>query len=337
MGNNCHGRLENCFLGAVQLFGQNLGFAPQSLIVLEIEPGADFTVKIATSGGKYILSISERVVAEIDRIWDLLWQTPVLTMGEGFKRLTFDGEMLHGFEDLADLSLTWLLLHELMHAEMGHMAFAPEARLVEVGLPAVRRERDIPAGLDEADLPLMDKCFEMQADSEATDVFLGLYDKNRWTDLRVQSVCIFVVMALIERENLGHGNKGVTHPRAGTRFFTLMGHLFQMWLYPNAKLETSSGDTIIKTPELPDAKEFEAYAHNVLTPLVGDAAYVAGFCGAGSFLEEIAGQGALFKDIFTAQYGEDLTEDSFLTDAGKEWLHLRTANEKMMAASGHRD
>ena len=224
-----------------------------------------------------------------------------------------------------------------MHAEMDHLAFAPQARLVEVGMPAIERERDLPAGLDEADLPLMDKCFEMQADSEATDVFLGLYDKVRWNDLRVQAVCIFVVMALIERENVRLGNEGVTHPKAGTRFITLMGHLFQMWLYPNATLDTSSGDTIVKTAEPPDEEEFKAYAHAVLTPLVGDAAYVAGFCDAHAFLKDIGGSGELFQDVFAAQYAQELTPDTLSTEAAKEWLELRAINEKIMIASGHRE
>lgn len=321
MGNNYHERLEKCLARAVQLFEQNLGFAPQSRVDLQISAGADFAVS----------------VAEIDRIWDLLWETPVLTTGEGFERLAFDCQKIDGFEELADLPLTWLLLHELMHAEMDHLAFAPEARLVEVGIPEIERARAVPAGLDEADLPLMDKCFEMQADSEATDVFLALYDKERWGDLRVQAVCIFVVMALIERENVRLGNEGVTHPKAGTRFITLMDHLSQTWLYPNATLDTSSGDTIVKTPEPPDEEEFNAYAHAVLTPLVGDAAYVAGFCEAHAFLKDIGGAGELFQDVFAAQYAEELSPDSLLTEAAKEWFELRAINEKMMIASGHRD
>lgn len=337
MGNNYQERLEKCLASAVQLFEQNLGFAPQSRVDLQISAGADFAVSVAEDGEHFTLSITQGTVAEIDRIWDLLWETPVLTTGEGFERLAFDGQKIEGFEELADLSLTWLLLHEMMHAEMDHLAFTPEARLVEVGLPEAERKRDVPAGIDQSDFPFMDKCFEMQADSEATDVFLGLYDKDRWGDLRVQAVCIFVVMALIERENIRLGNEGVTHPKAGTRFTTLMGHLFQMWLYPNATLETSSDDTIIKTPEPPNEEEFNAYAHAVLTPLVGDAAYVAGFCEAHAFLKDIGGAGELFQDVFAAQYAEELTPDTFATEAGKEWLALRAINEKMMIASGHRE
>lgn len=337
MGKNHRERLEDCFARAIHLFEQSLGIAPQSPVDLKIEPAEGFDVKVSSSGDLHSLLISKGVVSEIDRIWDLLWGTPVLTTGEGFEQPNLYGQKIIGFEDLADLSLTWLLLHEIMHSEMGHLAFAPEAHLVEVGLPAVEFERDIPAGLGQADFPLIDKCLEMQADSEATDVFLGPYDKNNWSDLRIQAVCIFLVMALIERENVRLGNQGLTHPRAGTRFITLFGHLFQMWLYPNATLDRSSGDTVIKTPKLPDAEEFHEYAHAVLTPLVSDASYVAGFCEAYSFLEEIGGKGALFRDIFTAQYGEELTDASFLTDAAKEWLLLRSVNEKMMVASGHRD
>lgn len=329
--------MENCLARAVQLFEQNLGFAPQSRVELQISTGADFAVSIAEDGEHFVLLITQGTVDEIDRIWDLLWETPVLTTGEGFERLAFEGQKIDGFENLADLSMTWLLLHEMMHAEMDHLAFAPEARLVEVGMPEIERQRDAPAGLDEADLPFMDKCFEMQADSEATDVFLGLYDKDRWDDLRVKAVCIFVVMALVERENVRLGNQGVTHPKAGTRFITLIGHLFQMWLYPNARLDTSSGDTIIKTPEAPDEEEFKAYTHAVLTPLVGDAAYVAGFCEAHAFIKDIGGAGELFQDVFAAQYAEELTPDALSTEAAKEWLEIRAINEKMMIASGHRD
>ena len=336
MGKNYQERLETCLARAVQLFEQNLGFAPQSRVDLQISADADFAVSVAENGEYFTLSITQGTVAEIDRIWDLLWETPVLTTGEGFERLALEGKKIDEFQKLADLSLTWLLLHEMMHAEMDHLAFAPEARLVEVGQPVIECERDTPAGIDTSDLPLMDKCFELQADCEATDVFLGLYNKDRWSDLRVEAVCIFVVMALIERENVRLGNQGVTHPKAGTRFITLMGHLFQMWLYPNAMLDTSSGDTIIKTPEVPDKEEFKAYTHAVLTPLVGDAAYVAGYCEADAFLKDIGGAGELFKDVFAAQYADELTPDALLTEAAKEWLELRAINEKIMVASGYR-
>ena len=337
MSNKYQKRLEKCFVIAGERFEQSLGFAMQSQTVLRIEQSAGFAVKIVDSGDFFSLIISEKVVDEIDRIWDLLWETPVLTTGKGFDHVRLDSRQIDGFEELAELSLIWLILHELMHVEMNHLSFSPEAQLIEVGSPDRRSVPEIPVGLDAVDLPLIDKCFEMQADSEATDVFLGSYNKDRWGDLRVKAVCIFVVMALVERENVQVGNVGMTHPKAGTRFFTLMGHLFQMWLYPNAVLDTSSGDTVVKTPEIPTEAEFKSYAHHVLTPLVGDAAYVAGFCDAHSFLKDIEGKGALFRDIFTAQYGEELTKDSFETAAGKEWLELRGINERMMIASGHRD
>ena len=175
----------------------------------------------------------------------------------------------------------------------------------------------------------------MQADSEATDIFIGLYADERWEELRFLAVCIFVVMVLIERENHRRQNKNLSHPSAGTRFFTLMGHLFQMWSYPNATLEKDVIGSRIRNAVRPTAEQFDGYANGMLMPLVNDAVMVATAAEARSFLEDIGGQGALFQDIFKVQYEDALTPDVLMTEAAKDWLRLMPINEKLLALAGH--
>ena len=65
------------------------------------------------------------VVVRLDELWSLLWEGGVLkdVRGRG------------GLADHAELSLAWLLLHELMHLRLQHHQPLKDARLVEIGGP----------------------------------------------------------------------------------------------------------------------------------------------------------------------------------------------------------
>jgi len=340
MNQKCEARLREALAQAIALFEQTLDhplLAEPELRVISVQ---EFHAVMRKENGRFVVEFSTGVVDVVDSLWLGLWETTVLTSGEQFDRIQCAERKESTAENYADLSLIWLCLHELMHIQLRHLETQPHAELIEVSsmpeLDLVRTPEPV-LGLLAEDGLLVSKCHEMQADSEATDIFLGLYSETRWEELRLNTVCIFVVMAIIERENDKSSSPPKTHPRAGTRFFTLLGHLFQMWTYPGATLEAGELGSMVRTIEKPDVAKFKAYSKAVITPLINDAVTIAATAQAVSFLVDIGGKGAIFKDIMAAQYERDLKPESFITEAAKEWLQLMPVNERLMGLAGHRE
>ncbi len=332
-------RLRESLSRAVDLFEQTFG---QPLIAdpeLQVTATKGFHAAIRKTNDSVTIEFSSGVVDVVDTLWSDLWETTVLTSGERFERIQSDENAKSTATDYADMSLVWLCLHELMHIQLRHLEIWPHAHLIEIStthdLSFFRTPKPI-SGLPTEDLTLVSKCHELQADCEATDIFLGLYSKSRWDELRMDAACIFVIMTIMERENQKASTHNETHPTAGTRFFTLLGHLLQMWSYPGARLESGERGTEVRTMGKPDVAEFEAYSKSVIMPLINDAVTIASTAEAVSFLVDIGDKGAIFKDIMAIQYADDLKADILLTESAKEWLHLMPVNERLMALAGHR-
>ena len=316
---------------ARDLFELTLGEPLQATSRLVTVDSPEFRASVQTRDGD--IRISTGVVRQLDDLWSRLLETTVLTEGPSFERIAADG--ISGLKSgrYADHSLVWLCLHELMHLHLGHRTLLGGAELVEVGSASehtYEQAIDPASVLDENELPHMHKCLEMQADSEATDFFIGLFSESRYREIRVLAVAVFAVMVLIERENLRLGTGNITHPAAGTRFFTLMGHLFQMWSYPGAWLEPDDVGSRIRSAEPRDAAHFEAYSQAVLVPLVHDAVMVATFAEAKRFIIDMGDKSALFRDIFKVQYADELKPEILATYAAKEWLTLMPINHKLL-------
>lgn len=330
-------RLQEALSKAVTLFEQTFD---QPLIAdpeLQVTEKKEFYAAIRKTNERFIIEFSTGVVDAVDALWSDLWETTVLTSGEKFERIQC-GE--NTVTDYADQSLVWLCMHELMHIQLKHLENWLEAQLVEIVSmqnSGIAREPKPISGLPIEDHPLVSKCHEMQADSEATDIFLGLYSETRWEELRLDAACIFVVMVIIERENQKTQTQYETHPTAGTRFFTLLGHIFQMWTYPGATLELSELGSLVRTVEKPDASKFKAYSKAVITPLINDAVTIAATAQAVSFLVDIGDKGAIFKDIMAVQYTSNLKPENLVTKAAREWLQLMPVNERLMRLAGHRE
>ena len=330
-------RLQDALLQAISLFEQTFNQHFPTKPELCITASKEFFASIRKSNKKFVVEFSTGVVDAVDALWSNLWETTVLTSGEHFERIQCGKNTV---TDYADLSLVWLCMHELMHIQLKHLEIWPEAQLVEVvsmQKSGISRTPKFISGLPSEDHPLVSKCHEMQADSEATDIFLGLYSETRWDELRLDAACIFVVMAIIERENQKTQTQYETHPTAGTRFFTLLGHIFQMWTYPGATLEPSELGSLVRTVEKPDTSKFKAYSKAVITPLINDAVTIAATAQAVSFLVDIGDKGAIFKDIMAVQYTSDLKPENLVTKAAREWLQLMPVNERLMQLAGHRE
>ncbi len=333
-----HERLTTALSSAIEQFELITGQSFEHDLTFEVTRDDGFWALAQPFGEGIQIRVSTGAVHAIDRLWQEVWGANILLVSEGKRTQNYRG-IEHTPTRLADFSLLWLLLHELMHIVMGHVDLLDGAALVETASARKFTDKAAPDAIINAlqqipdmDKPFVHRCVELQADSEATDILLEVYSDEQWGELRARAASIFVVMALIERENDKSDIRGITHPKAATRFFTLLAHLFQMWLYPNAELEQGDESLMVSTPEAPDPEEFEKYASEVLIPAVNDALIISEAAGAKSFLAGIGDHVAILHDISTVQYVQDLSADTLKTGAAKEWLELMGANQRIMAA-----
>ncbi|MCP4183051.1 MAG: hypothetical protein GY761_07005, partial [Hyphomicrobiales bacterium] len=286
--------------------------------------------------------VDSAVLIGIDRLWKQALQSTVLIDDTGNLVNDVDGSKLT-LERLAHLSLTWLVLHELMHIRLGHLDLLGSAQLVETesdesvdGFWQRDEIADIANVLSSMERKLFRPCLELQADNEATEMMFGVFAESEWGRFRIEAAAIFVVMALMEKADVVSSDGTKTYPRVATRFFTLFAQLFQYWLYPGAELKAGDRESFVNTPRKPQGKDFERYMKFVLAFAINDAVQIALWAEAKTFLTDLGEGSALFKDIFEIQYAKDLGKANLNTNAAIEWRELLPVNEKIMAASGLR-
>ena len=286
----------------------------------------DFAASVAGADGR--IRISTGVVLRLDELWSRLWESgpPGDAHGEASPA------------ERADLSLAWLLLHELMHVRLQHHRLLTGARLVEVGAPdeaAPEPTTEAQAFLDPKDRARLRRCLELQADDDATRAFLGDYGEAGADGFRARALAIFAVMALIERENARRGHRNVSHPAALTRLFMLMATMMTIWGDADADRDNrDDGHTYIAADSLPE-DGFEAYQEAVLRPLLQDASLLVSAAGATGFIDDLENEGALFRDLHAAMFEPALSPDRFATQAAREWLDLAPTNQKILRHLGY--
>ncbi|WP_298261299.1 hypothetical protein [uncultured Litoreibacter sp.] len=59
-------------------------------------------------------------------------------------------------------------------------------------------------------------------------MLIDAYSSDEWEYLRVQTAAISAVMMLIEREDAKNNYEHLSHPKAATRIFQLLGHVIEM-------------------------------------------------------------------------------------------------------------
>lgn len=293
-------------------------------LIVENQP--DFVASVSCSDGR--IRISTGVVLRLDELWSLLWERGVLTGARG----------RGGPTDHADLSLAWLLLHELMHVRLQHhRLLKDEARLVEVGAPDESETEpagDLRAFFAPEEHARVSRCLELQADDDASRIFLGEYTEAGADAFRARAVAVFAVMALIERENARRARPGISHPAAATRLFMLMAAMLTIWGDADAERDIrDDGHAYLAAGAMP-AERLDAYLETVLRPSLNDMMLVASAAGASSFMEDLD-EGALFRDLRTALFDQGLSPQGFATHAAREWLDLAPTNQKILRYLGH--
>ena len=177
----------------------------------------------------------------------------------------------------------------------------------------------------------MRACLEMQADSDATELLLGVYSPEEQGDFRIKAAAIFIVIVLMEKATNNQGSGSKIYPDVATRFFMLFAQLFQYWIYSGATLEAGEGESFVRSDNQSDGEAFMGYANAVLRPIINDAIDIAHMARIPVYLEGIGGEGTLFQDIHEIQYAKDLSTADLQSAASQEWRRLLPINEKIMA------
>lgn len=314
-------RLNRAMRKARSMIRQAAAEEPPITARLAVEDGPGFAASV--SGGR--IKVSTGVVERLDQLWSQLWPTALLADARGATSPA----------GCADLSLTWLLLHELMHVRLRHHRLLDSARLVEVGTPDDVRRAPAAALGELLDPSRLSRCLELQADDDASRVLLGAYDEADASAFRVRAVAIFVVMALIERENARLGNRNVTHPAAVTRLFMLMATMMTVWGDGQVERDIrDDGHTYIPASALPEDR-FEAYRQTVFRPLLSDVTLVVAAAGAMTFIDDLQDEGPLLRDLTTALFEPALSSELLATQAAREWLDLAPTNQKVLRFLGY--
>lgn len=343
-------RLVDAMADALKRYQDTMGELFPVPVQCKLIRSSDFSAAVSEIDEGFLIEVSHGCIVEIETLWESAWQSPILS-DEAGTRLEFSGDEKGPPAQLADASLTWLILHELMHIRLGHLEIIGAGALVETdvagsvsiqadvsqneSLQHSQFKQAIEAALAPAEMTRLRPCLELQSDNDATDILLGVFKEENWPQFRIDGVSIFVIMSLIEKFNT---KSSTTHPTAATRFFSLMAQIFQYWLYhPGAELYVDGDVSRVRTPEDPSGKEFDRYLKAVLIPLINDVVVVAMWAEAKTFLIDLGDESATFRDIYEAQYSPHLQTTEFRTNAAKQWRDLLPINEKIMMATGLRE
>lgn len=301
---------------------------------LRVVRGTSFWAMAELRNGCQIVHVCDGSAAAIQRFWDDALQSSVL--GDAT-----DGSFRRSSEidaySLSALSMTWLMLHELMHFHLGHLSESERAALIGRSrasrgsgrLASARNLEDI------ADPRILRHCFELQCDSDAFTLLLTEVEPTDTPELRRRIAAVVAVLARIETENSDWGTLE-DHPSSGARFFTLLGQVFQYWLLAEADVVDEDGTSRLKPQRAVEADEIKLFMSSLVVPVVNDAVDICVTADAKRFLSDMADQGALFQDIFTAQYGELDQPSALMTEAAREWLRLYLINEQIIRRTGQR-
>ncbi len=237
---------------------------------------------------------------------------------------------------MTHISLIWLMLHELHHCQMGHFDATSIEKLSkkeaseERGL-VTRPKRSAPThSFNTAETNLL---IEMQADHDATEMLLDAYSPDEWLSLRTRVAAISAMMMLIERADSSNQTSGVTHPKAATRIFQLLGHVIDMPLLAAHSGSNQGSDRQNHLNNLPTQAEQECFAAQVVVPAFFDAVSLAMVAAAGSITHDLGSANDFFRDVQVAKLISGAGSDEFVTSGAKQWSSLVKFRDKAVLLS----
>ncbi|MEP0146414.1 hypothetical protein [Pseudophaeobacter sp.] len=200
-------------------------------------------------------------------------------------------ELLGHPDHAADMSLRWLMQHELNHFAIGHFRITGSAGLLEAGDPtgfgiatqgAAPPELPVESFLAEDEEHWLSYCLELQADQDATEIFLGAYSAENWKLFRYYATSVLMVILIIEREERGKETSR-THPFAETRLFMLLAYLTELPFIPAYKRAEREGLDYVPEEYLPSDSEISDYRAAVVEPVFASSQILAEAVGLTDF------------------------------------------------------
>lgn len=305
--------LQSSLTAALRLYEERLEEAFPFALRLDVLDSPDFLAYIQPNGNGFDLRISAGVVSTISELW------------------SSGGQAI-------ETCLTWLILHELNHARLGHFLFNGGACLVgpaemdALGLSSRGKAKPmLTSKLSEYDRVLAPLCLELQADDDSTAMLLGYYHDADWQDLRQKIACIFAVMILIENTEAKLNKPTASHPHATTRILMLFGHLLEMPNIPTLIAE-ANGEAV----EAASESEIDRFTAEVVLPCFADAQTIAYQAQCKPAINDLQDMQAFFGDLNVIRYG-DLIKDRLNTQAARQLAELWPINRKILTLLQEQD
>lgn len=218
--------------------------------------------------------------------------------------------------------LMWLMLHELSHINLGHFSLGSSYGIAQRSNLNPYTHELFP----DSQLLYVTQCLEMQADHEATDTLLGTYSAEVWHEVREKVLAISGMMMLIELEDAKNNAESLTHPKAATRIFQLLGHVAEM---PLVRAQVHQDASLI-----PSEEELQAFTYEVTIPCFFDAIQLAKAAGAASIADDLGNPEDFFKDLEIAKLGDPSRYGELKIQGAQEWAKLWPCNEALKPILG---
>ena len=312
-----------------ELMGEPFALVPK-LIPHE---DATFWALCETEGDDLTIRVSEGAVAAVDALWAAF----LATQAERSDALVAQSCVM------ADLSLVWLMLHEMQHHDLRHFEIIGRGGIAETRAPQVLAlvERHVArpnllTGFGPAELAKVEPCLELQADHDAIELLIDAYSADKWESLRHRAAAIASMMVLIAVEDSRHGGALSTHPKAATRIFQLLGHVAEMPFLPARFKAEARGADSIDPADLPQEDELLAFGEAVTLPLYRDSAGLAA-AGALAIQKDLGSAEAFFDDVSIARLGEAHRFRHLRTAGAAQWAELVRTNATILERLGLAD
>ena len=277
----------------------------------------------ATSNGETVkIRVSTGVVDTLTK----LWQAAI----ELSNQLPEDKQLnVVRIDDTVNASLTWLMLHELHHFQIGHLELIGSAGISETslatGLGLTSRSVSEPTILDEMDKEqalAIQRCWELQADHDSLDIMLDRYSTEGWGYIRFyMAACTAMIVLIDQQEEVETIHQ--THPTSAARIFQLFGALATLW-QPNSTSDWQP----------PSDEEIIAYHGAVVAPAVSDAIILAQAAGAISIVKSWDQVDDLFNDMRMLQEPHKHDLSKLQTAGAREYASLIPANQTAIELLG---
>lgn len=298
---------------------------------LDLHDDTEFWALAELEGDGFIIRIGGGVLPALTSLWTDAFNDSNFLTGV---RLTFDADKA----DAIDVSLVWLMFHEMQHFELGHFDIVGRSFLSETehgkrfALSARGTQKpNLLNGLDDAIKPMIEPCLELQADHNAAELVLDAYSTAEWPSLRARITAIAAMMMLIEREDSKLVQEHSSHPKAATRIFQLLGHVMEMPLIPAQRKAIMQGADTVDPADIPSDEEQSAFNRAVVIPAFFDVVSLASIAGADSIRIDLGEVATFFGDVQIAKLGDVSAFGDLQTVGARQWAELVEVNTLILS------